>query len=229
MGLAVTLVLLADESTLNLNSRYHNLPSVTFTMKWLSALSALSLATVAAATPVPQLGQQLSIYRLKLESSFKTLHGRYLSVNTTSMGPGGTSRVGFFQKGQPLEVYTVKSPDFNEKFGLLELHTWPIGIVDHVIGIAGSSSMSSLVGITNPANPNLSTPKPPVVSWNMFHFDGNEKNGTVDYQRGSANWISRPVTASGYGVELWDGTGNIPQDYQRVTLKYELVKTTTEW
>jgi hypothetical protein len=59
------------------------------------------------------------------------------------------SVLGVFENSDnsPVQVYTIENPDDAE---LSSLHTWPIGIIDHALGLVGSDGFYNLQDIVNP-------------------------------------------------------------------------------
>lgn len=79
-------------------------------------------------------------YNKKPYSRLSTfLDGKYLSVRD--------NKVGVWNGNEPVNFYTAPSPS---QSGLVELHTWPIGIVDSVLGLVGSGGLTTLTEISSP-------------------------------------------------------------------------------
>lgn len=187
-------------------------------MKWYSTLTTLSLALLVSANPVPQKSNRPQVYRLKVVAKHRELTGAYLTVDNG--GAGGVSWVGVIPSGSPVQVYTVESPNK----GQVELHTYPIGIVDHVLGLVGAGGVLNLSDITNPSSTEF-TPGT-TVDWTSFKFGGDgDKGNSVTYAGKAGGWIAVPAGYEAWTVKWYDGKALIPQDYMRIEIVYDPVKT----
>lgn len=122
----------------------------------------------------------------------KEVNGRYLSSNASTLGLYEGD--GF----SPIRVYQASS----EKKGCIQLHTYPIGIVDHALGLVGSDGLMTLTDMVNPA-----APKPTdglVIQWDAFQVADNKL--TTD---GEGRWIASPTSETSWSVKWTDGKASL--------------------
>lgn len=118
-----------------------------------------------------------------------TIDGQYLVANGTDIGVMLDSQT-------PVRVYTTAS---SKAEGLLELHTYPVGIVDHAIALHGPSGLMNMVDMANPKGKHTNDDN--VV--NVFDtFRVVEDKLTND---GSGKWYAFPTERGGYVVKWYDG------------------------
>ena len=107
----------------------------------------------------------------------------------------------------PVQFYTIPS---NKSSGLLELHTYPIGFVDHALAVVGSQGLLVFRDITNPAA--TSIPVGTILDYSSFSF--GEKPATNDtsanvlrYASGSrrGKWVAFPQNGGDWTVMWRDG------------------------
>lgn len=85
----------------------------------------------------------------------------------------------------------------SKKKGLSELHTYPVGIVDHALGLEGKPGVTTLVDITNPANPKTQDGQP--LAWDSFRVADGKL--TVD---GEGHWDAFPGPKQGDWTIKWN-------------------------
>ncbi|KAI2633253.1 hypothetical protein GGS26DRAFT_555922 [Hypomontagnella submonticulosa] len=168
-------------------------------MKWAINLLPLGLlATFASAAPVTE--RQLELYQLQISCpANKNVDGRFLALNNNTLGVFDGEDI------SPIRVYTTKS----EKEGLSELHTYPVGIVDHSIGLIGPPGLLTLVNMMNPH-----TVKPGegnIAQWDTFRVA--ESKLTND---GSGQWLAFPSAGNTWQVKWSDGSAFITADFMIV-------------
>ncbi|KAK7754552.1 hypothetical protein SLS62_003573 [Diatrype stigma] len=169
----------------------------------------LSLALVATSTwASPLVGRQsdLQLYQLQVSSpGHDTIDGQYLVANGTDIGVMLDSQT-------PVQVYTTPS---SKEGGLLELHTYPVGIVDHAIGLHGPPGLMNMVDLANPKG--KTTDDDNVVNvWDTFRLV--EEKLTND---GTGKWYAFPTQRGGYVVKWYDGSIGITDDYTPVEIIME--------
>lgn len=126
-------------------------------------------------------------YMAYLSPGHDTLDGQYLMTNGTTLG--------FLLSAEPpLQVYTTES----SKDGLMEIHTYPIGIVNHALGLHGPKGLMNLVDMVNPQG---EKDDDVVQVWDTFRMaeDGELLND------GGGQWYTFPVRRGGYIVKWYDG------------------------
>ncbi|KAI1164438.1 hypothetical protein F5B18DRAFT_252862 [Nemania serpens] len=170
-------------------------------MKWSAAI--LSLGLVASnVQAAPAAG--LDLFKLKVSSSMKEVNGRYLSSNASTLGLYEGD--GF----SPIRVYQASS----EKKGCIQLHTYPIGIVDHALGLVGSDGLMTLTDMVNPA-----APKPTggvIVEWDAFQVSDNKL--TTD---GAGSWAAFPTSKTSWSLKWTDGSAFMTADYMPAEIVME--------
>jgi hypothetical protein len=72
---------------------------------------------------------------------FEELHGKYLNLNNNTVGVYGGGRA-----ADALRFYALET----KVKGLYEFHTWPIGFVDHALGLVGTEGLFTFQDLTNP-------------------------------------------------------------------------------
>jgi len=109
------------------------------------------LAASALATPVP--APDVEAYRLRVQSSEKSLNGQALSIYN--------GQVGIFRtvSAPALEVYVAPAA----RSDLIVLHTYPAGSSDNVLAIVGENGLFNLTTLEDP------------------NARGLRPNGTVDW------------------------------------------------
>ncbi|KAI2466314.1 hypothetical protein F4781DRAFT_406328 [Annulohypoxylon bovei var. microspora] len=172
-------------------------------MKWPVNLLPLGLlAAFASAAPIVE--RQLDLYQLQISCpANKNVDGRFLAMKNNTLGVFDGDDV------SPVRVYTVQG----EKDGLNELHTYPVGIVDHSVGLLGPPGLLTLVDMMNP-----STVKPgegEVAQWDTFRLD--EGKLTND---GEGQWLAFPGVGATWNVKWSDGSAVITADFMVVDVVY---------
>ncbi|KAJ2904725.1 hypothetical protein MKZ38_007343 [Zalerion maritima] len=115
-------------------------------MKWNVSCAAAAAFLLGAASAGPvKLSRQTNMQTYRLRVSYEDLSpldGSYLSINDASVGVFTTSKSAI-----PLEFYVIEGVSE----GTWEIHTYPIGIVDHALGLVGMNGLLKFTDITNPA------------------------------------------------------------------------------
>ncbi|KAI0175458.1 hypothetical protein BJ166DRAFT_514872 [Pestalotiopsis sp. NC0098] len=168
---------------------------------FMQLLSFGLLATVASAAPVIE-ERQSAVYTLSVSTtSNSALNGQTVEIVNSVLGvyPGNQPAASFY-------------PVANQaKPGRSSLHTYPIGIVDHVLGLKGSDGLYSLVDVANVGQSGED------VLYDGFILRNNRVNHEVP-----GNWVAFPV-GSGWQIKRYDGNAIVTQDYVPVTLVYKRV------
>ncbi|KAJ9157437.1 hypothetical protein NKR23_g44 [Pleurostoma richardsiae] len=183
----------------------------------------LSLGTLASSivgSPVSS-RDDLTVYQLKLVSATSSLNGQYLSSNA--------STIGVFRTSGPVQVYTVPSA----KQDTVELHTYPIGIVDHALGLVGAGGLLQLTDVANPARANETLPAGTTCDYKSFSLEEARgpvtsapaaaagKGTRLGYQGAKGSWIAFPGAKSSWKVNFYNGQAIVPQDYMHVDIELE--------
>jgi hypothetical protein len=121
-------------------------------------------------------------------SSEKAIDGRYLAMNASSIGiyeGDDTSAIRVYQTGSKKKGYT-------------ELHTYPVGIVDHALGLIGSNGLMTLMDMVNPEGT-----KPAdglVMEWDAFRVSNSRLTN-----EGQGAWVAFPTAKRSWSVKWADG------------------------
>lgn len=165
-------------------------------------------------TSVPQAPQEPSANQPRpLRSDNKTLNGKYLSLSNGTVGV-------FPANSTPLSVYPRSDAGAGAGAGAnakVELHTYPIGIVDHALALVGRAkdSLRSLTDLTNPAA--TAFPAGTSVDWTGFTMSGGGVGGgdaragssQLSYVQQGGKWLAFPAkTATDWTVSWFDGESN---------------------
>ncbi|KAI1431044.1 hypothetical protein GGR50DRAFT_690042 [Xylaria sp. CBS 124048] len=170
-------------------------------MKWSTAILSLGfIASNVYAAPT----EGLALFKLKVSSDFKELDGHYLSLDSATLG---------IHKGDDISAIRV-FPTSSEKTGYSELHTYPIGIVDHALGLIGYDGLLALKDTVNPAG--VKPQEGQVFEWDTFQV----VNGKLT-NHGEGKWLAFPSARDGWTVNWSDGTGFVTTDYMPVEISLE--------
>lgn len=147
-----------------------------------SSLGRLAVRTVTTRAP-------LHTNKLKLYSNpGDEIDGKLLTLRA--------SEVGYYtgEGSSPLQVYNASS----SKPGASTLHTYPIGVVDHALGL--DCSAGSLCTIVDTVDaPGSQTDAVDLDSWTIGD------NGEVSQAR-VGHWVAKPSSDPGsYDLRWWDG------------------------
>ncbi|KAI0450804.1 hypothetical protein F5B21DRAFT_410685 [Xylaria acuta] len=170
-------------------------------MKWATAI--LSLGYIASnVQAAPAAG--LELFKLKVSSSVKELDGHYLASNASTLGIYRSDDV------SPIRVYQTSS----EKKGCSQLHTYPVGIVDHALGLVGSNGLMTLTDMVNPSGA-----KPAdglVTEWDSFRIADSKLTND-----GEGSWVVFPVSKNSWSVKWTDGSAFMTTDYMPAEIVME--------
>lgn len=164
-----------------------------------SLLSLALAATSAWAAPLSGRQDDLQLYQLQISSpGHDVIDGQFLVSNGSTLGL-------LIEDQDPVTVYTTEG----SKEGLLELHTYPVGVVDHALGLHGPPGLLNLVDL---ANPEKETDDDDLVKvWDTFRIeDGKLLND------GEGEWYSFPARRGGWILKWYDGTIGVTDDYMPV-------------
>ncbi|EJT73342.1 hypothetical protein GGTG_10186 [Gaeumannomyces tritici R3-111a-1] len=192
-------------------------------MRWLSSFVVALVATAASAAPVAQSDDSLAIYKLKIAAHPNTfLDGKYLSVRG--------DKVGVWNDNDPLSVYTSPSPS---QGGLVQLHKWPAGVVDSVLGLVGTGGLTTLTEISSPDS--ITYPVGTVADWKSWALiqgpaagaankRAAEPKNLLDYAGSrTGRWAAFPRANKEWVVTWLEGTTYVPENYMAVDVVYEPV------
>ncbi|KAI1077941.1 hypothetical protein F5B20DRAFT_549873 [Whalleya microplaca] len=171
-------------------------------MKCVGNLLSLGLAaTLASAAPVVE--RQLDLYQLQVSSPMnEDLDGRFLAINNSTLGLFGGDI-------EPVKVYPVDST----KEGCNELHTYPVGFVDHSIGLYGPPGLLTLVDMMNPDS--IVPDDGSVAVFDTFRIVDNKVTNDAEGQ-----WLAFPDGSNDWKVKWSDGTAVTTADYMVVDVMY---------
>lgn len=134
-------------------------------------------------------------------NSDKSLDGKYLgSFNNT---------IGVFNDAMAVQFYTVNGG----KPGHVELHTYPIGIVDHALALRGAGEQLDFLNVVNPAT--IPVPAGEIYDWTSFSLaadpeDAGKPANCLDYAAGEdGRWVAVPSGNEGEWSVKWQG-GKFP-------------------
>ncbi|KAH7159867.1 hypothetical protein B0J13DRAFT_539844 [Dactylonectria estremocensis] len=133
-------------------------------------------------------------YRLKLKSEFKYLNGKYLGIQSKVLGVYDNT----LEEDNGVQV-TLNG---NEK-NLWSLPVYPVGIVEHALGLVGSKGYLEFRVLTQPSGrvAELSDEKA-TYAWTEFHVGQENGEGlrelTYGALRSTPGWIAAPV-----GLNQW--------------------------
>ena len=100
----------------------------------------------------------------------------------------------FAGDSNPITVYTLQ----NEKGGM-ELHTYPIGIVDHALGLHGRRGLMTFVEMVNPKK-EKGGDDGLVSYWDTFRVSEDEKL----VNEGDGRWFAFPTFKDSWVVKWYD-------------------------
>ena len=113
--------------------------------------------------------------------------------------------MGVFHTQQPVKVYTV--PSGTGQKGLYELHTYPIGIVDHALGLVGNGGLLQLTDVAQPASTTF--PVGTTCDWTSFSLGGSRdpdiKGDTLQYNGARGKWVAFPGAGGSWKVTWLTG------------------------
>ncbi|KAI1799651.1 hypothetical protein F4811DRAFT_88569 [Daldinia bambusicola] len=118
----------------------------------------------------------------------KKLDGRFIGLKNNTLGIFNGDDV------SPVKVYTVDS----EKEGCNELHTYPVGIVDHSIGLLGPPDLLTLVDMMNPHS--IKPGDGNIAQWDTFQLSDGKLTNDVEGQ-----WLAFPSGRDAWQVKWTDG------------------------
>ncbi|KAI0105126.1 hypothetical protein GGR51DRAFT_204539 [Nemania sp. FL0031] len=167
-------------------------------MKWATAILSLGfIATSVQAAPTAG----LDLFKLKVVSTVPEISGRYLAMNASVLGVYEQDDI------SAVRVYQTGS----EKKGCTELHTYPVGIVDHALGLVGSNGLMTLTDMVNPEGT-----KPGNGLWDAFRVSNSRLTND-----GQGTWVAFPTGKSSWSVKWADGSAFMTTDYMPVEIEME--------
>ncbi|KAF2971617.1 hypothetical protein GQX73_g1971 [Xylaria multiplex] len=170
-------------------------------MKWLTAVLSLGfIASNIQAAPT----EGLDLFKLKVVSSANDVDGQYLSSNASTLGLYDGDDF------SPVRVYATSS----KKAGCIQLHTYPVGIVDHAIALVGSGGLMTLTDMVNPSGA-----KPAdglVTEWDSFRVSDTKLTND-----GKGTWVAFPAAKNSWSVKWTDGSAFMTTDYMPVEIVME--------
>ncbi|KAI1502116.1 hypothetical protein F5X99DRAFT_379969 [Biscogniauxia marginata] len=177
-------------------------------MKWIiNILSVGLIATSVSAAPLERRQDDdggIELFQLKITSKNGDLDGKYLAMNGGDLGIFSGDDV------SPVKVYQTDS----DKEGLKELHTYPVGIVDHSLGLKGPPGLLTFVDMISPGSADPSEGE--IAIWDTFRMaEGKVTNND------EGEWLAFPNEDNSWQVKWSDGSNIITADYMQVEVSYE--------
>ncbi|KAI0969645.1 hypothetical protein F4678DRAFT_166740 [Xylaria arbuscula] len=170
-------------------------------MKWITAILSLGfIAGHVEAAPT----DGLDLFKLKVSSSVKALDDRYLSANASTLGLYDGDHI------SPIRVYQTSS----KKAGCSQLHTYPVGVVDHALALVGSDGLMALTDMVNPSGAKPADGQ--VTEWDTFRISDDRLTND-----GQGRWVAFPGARSSWSVKWTDGSVFMPADYMPVEIVME--------
>ncbi|CAM1503043.1 Fc.00g078190.m01.CDS01 [Cosmosporella sp. VM-42] len=188
-------------------------------MKWSTILSASSLVGSVLSGPVKKRDEPL--YRLRISTDFQDLNGKYLSTEANQVGVFSSG-----DKSAATKIYTNQH-EADENTDTISLHTTPIGIVDHALGLVGSDGYLEFRDLTQPAVQSKAQDTKDTYSWDDFRLGRGGKENQLVWGKDKVKpgWIATPSDGD-YTVKFFsnDGDSFTTQDYIPVKIILEPVE-----
>lgn len=129
-------------------------------------------------------------------SDSKDLDGKYITTNAGDVGVSSSS-----DPNSAVQVTTNK----NEGSNNISLHTYPVGIVDHALGLIGDDGYLDFKDLTQPSG-NAKSSDHDTYSWDEFILADDDElvYGKRDATPG---WIASPQGEEEWTVKYFDNTG----------------------
>jgi hypothetical protein len=147
---------------------------------------------------------ELRLYKLRIQThASPDLDDRWLTARDSVLTLAEDDEY------SPIRVYTTEGAGED----LLQLHTYPIGIIDHVLGLRGPPGLLDLVDTI----PFLQTEPEDgqILVWDTFRF----ARGRV-LNDGEGEWLAFPDRYGDWTVKWYDGTVLVPAIYIPVNITY---------
>jgi hypothetical protein len=124
------------------------------------------------------------------ESHFNDLiNGYYLVSNGTN--------IGVLRNSNEVQVYTMPSKDGKN----VQLHTYPVGVVDHALALSGQGALLSFTDVINPGKTSSSS-----IDWNSFNINTSSSStkpaNSLEY-RGTmlGKWVATNIGSNEWLVQ----------------------------
>ncbi|KAK9770983.1 hypothetical protein SCAR479_12332 [Seiridium cardinale] len=171
-------------------------------MKSFVQLLSLGLLVTCPSAIASVNARQEAAYALTVASKDnEDLNGQVLEVSDSVLGVYEGDKT-------PVQVYPTANGDFNS------LHTWPVGIVDHVLGLKGDNGLYTLVDLMNTKDKDTAD--------GSYYDTFLLKDGLIS-QNLPGGWVAFPTT-NGWNVKWSDGTAFVPQSFVSVDIVYNEVQ-----
>ncbi|KAI1758588.1 hypothetical protein GGR53DRAFT_524550 [Hypoxylon sp. FL1150] len=173
-------------------------------MKWTANFLPFGVL-VASVSAGPIAKRQLDLYELQISCpANENLDGRFLSLQNNTLGVFDGNKV------SPIQVYQIES----EKEDCIELHTYPVGIVDHTLGLMGPPGLLALVDMTNPRT--IDPGEGTVAQWDTFRITKGKLGNSIDGQ-----WLAFPGQNDRWAVKWSDGSAVIIGNSMVINIIYK--------
>ncbi|KAK1768352.1 hypothetical protein QBC33DRAFT_513967 [Phialemonium atrogriseum] len=178
-------------------------------MKWQTVSLIAFSGSASLASPIKSTARsgELDIYTLRISTkSNKSLDGKYLGESN--------STIGVFHGSSAVRIYAVPGRSEAGSNQLVELHTYPIGIVDHALALSGAGEQLDLVNLVNPAA-TTSAGGDDTYDWTSFSLDSQPRDAgkpanCVDYSADRAGrWVAIPAGNEDEWSVKWQGADGI--------------------
>ncbi|ORY61569.1 uncharacterized protein BCR38DRAFT_36888 [Pseudomassariella vexata] len=167
----------------------------------LGSLSLLAAAVLAS--PIIQQRADMQVYKLSVSCKLNAaLDGQEIKLSGSTLGVYQDANA------TPVQVYPTNTTTQD----VLSLHMYPIGIVDHALGLTNGPGLFDFVDIVNPAASSSSG------DWQTFQMsEGKITNDNV------GQWLAFPDTSSSWVIRWSDNTGVTTADYMPVDVLYQSI------
>ncbi|CAK7228427.1 hypothetical protein SBRCBS47491_006901 [Sporothrix bragantina] len=248
-------------------------------MKWFTSLQTIVVSSAALASASPVTPRSLKLYKLKIVAPLApNLNDRYLSISpdgTVGVYTNQPEYLGGVPPSVPVPVSPSSAaasidsasarpqPPQDAQFYITpsgkpsgsadahyELHTYPIGIIDHALGLNGSSTdgLRYLVDVVGPNRTSAGNAggaggsSPDCQSFTLGRFDSGDNStseATIDkriapplplytfsydgasHGTGHSSWLLMQDGSNTFAAAWYDGYSVITQNYRRVDIVYE--------
>lgn len=197
-------------------------------MKFFSILSASALIAGAVAGPItgpiaaPVAGavvkrdnsNSTDWYRFKIKAEFDSIDGKWLRAESNV--------IGVYDNGLEGNAIQVLLGD-GENSEVVSLPTYPVGIVEHALGLVGKNGYLEFQDLTQPSGHNTDDlDSTETYSWKEFALgepdDDNLRELTWGVKDAIPGWIALPIGDNQWKIKNYDGDAVVIQNYVPVKI-----------
>ncbi|KAH7002067.1 hypothetical protein EDB80DRAFT_70038 [Ilyonectria destructans] len=197
-------------------------------MKFFSILSASALIAGAVAGPIsgpiaaPVAGavvkrdnsNSTDWYRFKIKAEFDSIDGKWLRAKSNV--------IGVYDNGLEGNAIQVLLGD-GENSEVVSLPTYPVGIVEHALGLVGKNGYLEFQDLTQPSGHNTDDlDSTETYSWKEFALgepdDDNLRELTWGVKDAIPGWIALPIGDNQWKIKNYDGDAVVIQNYVPVKI-----------